>query len=147
METLKHLSHSVGQNTYHLVWKPKWCWDPFKFPIVRNVCVAAIRHAASRHGMRIIELEVMPDHVHCFVELLPSMSVSRALQLLKGFSAYKLFQHHPWLRKYFRTGHLWSPGKFFRSVGSVTAEAIKHYIAESNRGARTQQLLTRYPAL
>ncbi len=146
MNELKHLSHSVGQNTYHLIWKPKWSWDTFKFEPVRAVCAAAIRRAASRHGMRIIELEVMNDHVHCFVEVPPHISVSKALQLLKGFSAYKIFQHHPWLRKYFRTGHFWSPGKFFRSVGSVTADAIKHYIAESNRGARTQQLLTRYPA-
>ncbi|HHE36183.1 MAG TPA: IS200/IS605 family transposase, partial [Candidatus Woesearchaeota archaeon] len=35
-------------------------------------------------------------------------------------------------------GHLWSPGKFFRSVGNVTAEAIKNYIAQSNRGSAKQ---------
>ena len=139
--TLKHLSHSVGQNSFHLIWKPKWCWDPFKFKPVEYTANVAIRNAAFRHGMRIIELEVMPDHVHCFVDLPPTMSVSRALQLLKGYSSYVLFKQYPWLRKYFRTGHLWSPGKFFRSVGSVTAEAIKKYIAESNRGSRNQTIL------
>ena len=75
------------------------------------------------------------------------MSVAKALNLLKGYSAYMIFKHHPWLRRHFRTGHFWSPGKFFRSVGSVTDDAVRHYIAESNRGARTQQILTRYPAL
>ena len=57
-----------------------------------------------------------------------------------------LFEHFPWLRRYFRKGRLWSPGKFFRSVGAVTDEAIKWYIAESNRGARQQQFLERYSA-
>ena len=147
MVELKHLNHAVGQNSFHLVWRPKWNWDPFKFGPVQAVCEAAIRNAAYRSGMQIFELEGMPDHVHCFVDLPPTMSVAEALQRLKGFSALMIFKHHPWLRRYFRTGHFWSPGKFFRSVGSVTAEAIKHYIASSNRGSRNQSLLTRYPAL
>ena len=91
--------------------------------------------------------DLMPDHVHCFVEVPPTMSVSKALNLLKGYSSYKLFQKHRWLRAYFRKGHLWSPGKFFRSVGNVTAEAIKNYIAQSNRAALNQQSLNRYSAL
>ena len=144
---LKHLNHSVGQNTFHLIWKPKWARDPFKFGPVQAVCTAAIRCAASRHGMRILELEVMPDHVHCFVDIPPTLSVAEALQRLKGFSAKKLFEHHPWLRRHFRTGHLWSPGKFFRSVGSVTAETIQRYIAESNRASRQQTSLKRYHGL
>ena len=144
---LKHLSHSVGQSSFHLIWKPKWCKDPFKFEPLRNLCSAAIRRAAYRNGMRIIELEVMDDHVHCFVEIPPTLSVSQALNFLKGYSAYILFKYHPWLRRHFRTGHLWSPGKFFRSVGSVTEDVIRKYISVSNRGARKQTLLTRYPAL
>ena len=145
-QTLQHLNHSVGQNSFHFVWKPKYCWDPFKFLPVKNCCEAAIRKSCRRHGMKLIELEVMSDHVHCFVNLHPSMSVSKALQLLKGFSSKMLFEHFPWLRRYFRKGHLWSPGKFFRSVGAVTDEAIKNYIAESNRGTRQQQFLERYSA-
>ena len=146
-QNIKHLKHSVGQNSYHLIWKPKWAKDPFKFVPLRNLCTAALRKAANRHGMTILELEVMPDHVHCFVEIPPSMSVSTTLQLLKGYSSYALMKYHPWLRRHFRTGHFWSPGSFFRSVGNVTADAIRHYIAESNRGARTQTSLKRYPGL
>jgi len=147
MDALEHKSHSVGQNTFHLVWRPKWNRDPFKFGPVRAVCAAAIRRAAHQHAMRIVELEIMPDHIHCFIELPATLCVATALQLLKGYSAYMLFKHHPWLRRHFRTGHLWSPGKFFRSVGSVSADAVQNYIHASNRAARNQHLLTRYPAL
>jgi putative transposase len=144
---LTNFEHGVGQNSYHLVWKPKYAWDVFKFPWVQKDCVAILNEAALRYNMHIYELEVMQDHVHCFVEIPPTMCVSKALNLLKGFSSYKLFQKHKWLRRYFRKGHFWSPGKFFRSVGNVTAEAIKNYIAQSNRESRQQEFLTRYSAL
>jgi len=144
---VKKFAHSVGQNSYHLVWKPKYCWDCFKFPWVKQDCEKILHEAIERYGFKLYELEVMPDHVHIFVEIPPTMSVSKALNLLKGFSSYKLFRKHPWLRRYFRKGHLWSPGKFFRSVGCVTAEAIKNYIAHSNRTSQKHQLLTRYSAL
>lgn len=144
---IKNFEHGVGQNSYHLVWKPKYSWDVFKFPWMQNDCVTILHEAADRYKMHIYELEVMPDHIHLFVEIPPTMSVSKALNLLKGYSSYKLFQKHKWLRRYFRKGHFWSPGKFFRSVGNVTAEAIKNYIAQSNRQSRQQLLLTRYSAL
>ena len=146
METT-NFAHGVGQNSYHLVWKPKFSWDCFKFPWVKHDCEAILNEAASRYGLKLYELEVMPDHVHCFVEIPPIMSISKALNLLKGYSSYKLLRKQPWLRAYFRRGHFWSPGKFFRSVGNVTAEAIKNYISESNRNTRQQQLLTGYSAL
>ena len=146
MET-KNFSHGVGQNSFHLVWKPKYSWDLFKFPWVKNDCEAIIREAALRYKLEVFELEVMPDHIHLFVDIPPTMSVCKALNLVKGYSSFKLFRKHKWLRRYFRKGHLWSPGKFFRSVGNVTAEAIKNYIAESNRFAKQQKTLTRYHGL
>jgi 5-methylcytosine-specific restriction enzyme subunit McrC len=42
-----------------------------------------------------------------------------------------MFKLHPELRKRYWGGSLWSSGKFFRSVGNVTADTIKHYIKES----------------
>ena len=144
---LTNFAHGVGQNSYHLVWKPKYAWDCFKFPWVQKDCTAILTEAALRYDLKLYELEVMPDHVHVFVEVPPTMSVSKALNLLKGYSSFKLFRKYPWLRNYFRKGHLWSPGKFFRSVGAVTAEAIQNYIAQSNRAVKNQQILSRYSAL
>ena len=131
MQGLNNFNHGVGQNTYHLVWKPKYAKDPFKFDLVRYDCEQFLHEIALKYHCDIIELKVMPDHVHLFVGIPPTMSVSKALQLFKGISSYKLFRQHPWLRKHFRSGHLWSPGKFFRSVGNVTAETIQHYITQS----------------
>ncbi len=64
------------------------------------------------------------------------MSVSTALQILKGASARSFFKKCTKWKAFFaldgqRKPHLWSPGKFFRSVGSVTAEVIEEYIKYS----------------
>jgi len=128
---LKSFKHAFGQNAFHFVWKPKYARDPFKFELVRIDCEIFIREAAQKHGFKIYELHIAVDHVHLFVEMPTTMSVSRALQLFKGYSAFKLFRKHPWLRNHFRTGHFWSPGKFFRSVGNTTSEAVAHYINSS----------------
>ena len=128
---LKSFKHSFGQNAFHFVWKCKYAHYPMKFYGVRMDCEFFIRQAAYRHGFKIYELHIAVDHIHLFVEMPTTMSVSRALQLFKGYSAFKLLKKHPWLRKIFQKGHFWSPGKFFRSVGNTTTEAVQHYITSS----------------
>jgi putative transposase len=58
---------------------------------------------------------------------------------LKGVSSYRLFKLHPELKERYWGGSLWSSGKFFRSVGNVTADTIAHYIKES-QGKRKQRI-------
>ena len=94
-------SHGVGQNAFHLVCapvgaclqaKPKYAKDPFKFVDVRGHCEIFLREIAQENRMEVFELQVETDHVHMFVNLQPTMSISKALQLLKGGSAYRLFR-------------------------------------------------------
>ncbi|MFH1586218.1 MAG: IS200/IS605 family transposase [archaeon] len=128
---LKSRKHSFGQNAFHFVWKIKYARDPFKFYGLRMDCEFFLRQVAYRQKCKIYELHIAVDHIHLFVELPPTLSVSKALQLFKGYSAFQLFKKHPWLRRHFRKGHFWSPGKFFRSVGNTTTEAVQHYIVSS----------------
>ena len=125
---LKHSKHAVGQNCYHLVWKPKYSVPIFNSTTYRKVCEGAIRQVAINYGLDIHELQVMKDHVHLFVDLPPTMPVSKALQLFKGISSRMLRRQFSFLRKH---KHLWSPGKFFRSVGNVTSDVIQNYIKYS----------------
>jgi len=97
----------------------------------------ALHEVAQRWKIKIYQLEVMQDHVHIFVEIPTTMTVSMAFQYLKGGSARIFFKRCTiWKRYCSRFGssepHLWSPGKFFRSVGSVTAEVVESYIKNSN---------------
>jgi len=105
--------------------------DPFKFEKLRILCEEVLRDIVSQYGFEIYELNIQPDYIHLFVEIPYAMSVSKALQLFKGISAYRILKQHTCLRRYFRKGRFWSPGKFFRSVGNVTSETIQHYISQS----------------
>lgn len=125
---LEASNHGVGQNCYHLVWKPKYALDLFKSTHYRKVCEGAIKQVAINYKMHIHELQVKPDHVHLFVDLPSTMSVSKAFQLFKGISSRMLRRAFSLLRKH---KHLWSPGKFYRSVGNVTADVIQNYIKHS----------------
>ena len=125
---LKHKNHAVGQNCYHLVWKTKYSMAIFKSTTYRKVCEGALRQIAVNYGFHIYELQVMPDHIHLFVDLPSTISVSKALQLFKGISSRMLRRQFSFLRE---EKYLWSPGKFFRSVGNVTADVIQNYIKYS----------------
>jgi len=107
-------------------------WSSGKFfRSVGNVTIDTIRHYIE-------ESEVMDDHVHLFLEFHPSTSLSDVVQRLKGGSAYRLFGLHPELKKRYWGGNLWSSGKFFRSVGNVTIDTIRHHIEESQRKPKAE---------
>ena len=101
----------------------------------KKLCEEILREVAERHNIKITELSVMPDHVHTVVGVPPTMSVSKALQLLKGASSNELFKRKPNFRLRYPKGHLWSPGKFYRSVGDTDAETAIQYV----RDQRLQQ--------
>jgi len=125
---LNRFAHSVGQNAYHLVWKPKYGYSRFSSDHFRSVCEGTIKLIALQYGFKVYELQVMPDHIHLFVECPPTICVSKALQLFKGISSRILRRNFSYLRRY---KCLWSPGKFFRSVGNVTSDTITAYIKQS----------------
>ena len=123
-------AHACGQNSFHLVWKPK---DAYSILVgeIKTQCEEVLRQVVQDYGYAIHALEVMPDHIHLFLSFKPNVSVSDVFHKLKGISARKLFEVFPQLRKRYWGGHLWSRGKFYRSVGSTTDRAVKIYIEHS----------------
>ena len=123
-------SHSIGQNMYHLEWCPKYRYNMFKRESNKKLCETVLHEVAKRHNIEITELSVMSDHIHVVVCIPPTMSVSKALQFLKGASARELFKIKPNFRCRYPKGHLWSPGKFYRSVGDADAETVLQYVRD-----------------
>jgi len=58
----------------------------------------------------------------------PSLSVSRAVQSLKGKSYHKMLAEFPQLKKKYWGEHLWARGYWVASNGNVTGEVWKAYI-------------------
>jgi putative transposase len=107
----------------------------FKQEENKKLCEEVLHEVAKRHKIKIAELSVMSDHIHTVVGIPPTMSVSKALQLLKGASSRELFKRKPHFRCRYSKGHFWSPGKFYRSVGDTDAETVLQYV----RDQRLQQ--------
>ena len=121
-------SHRIGQSVYHFEWCPKYRYQMFKKEENKKLCENILEEIAQRHGIILIEMAVMPDHVHLITDILPTMSISQAFHLLKGASSYELFKRQPKFRLRYPRGHFWSPGKFYRTVGDADAETAINYV-------------------
>lgn len=111
----------------HIVWCPKYR---------RKVLVDAIEkrfkkllyEKSAELGLTIHALEVMPDHVHLFIEHDPTRCVAEIVNRLKGYTSRILRQEFASLRS--RLPTLWSRSYFASSVGAVSEAAIRKYIDE-----------------
>jgi REP-associated tyrosine transposase len=112
---------------YHVVWCPKYR-RPVLVGAVADRLRALLGEKAVELGMTIHALEVMPEHVHLFVESDPTRCVAEIVNRLKGFTSRVLRQEHPSLRS--RLPTLWNRSYFAASIGHVSAATIERYIAE-----------------
>ena len=126
--------HGVGENKYHLEWCPKYRHEAMKDVQTAEEMTTILLEIAADKGIVVDKIVVDSDHVHLFVALPLWMSVSTALQYLKGISAHRIYILHPEFREeMFRKGSFWSPGHFSRSVSSITEETVKDYIDKHDR--------------
>ena len=80
--------------------------------------------------MRIYAGAINRDHVHLLIGIPPNVSVSRAVQSLKGKSSHRLLSEFASLRKRYWGQHLWARGYWVASSGNVTDEVWQKYIEE-----------------
>ena len=111
----------------------------FKKEEQKNLITACVRRAASLHEIKIIVISVMPEHIHCEVQVPLSMSASMAVQILKGLSAKLFFEYNEKARLRYPRGHLWSRGKFASSVGFVQEERVRNYILNQEEHHRLKR--------
>jgi putative transposase len=112
---------------YHLVWCPKYR-RPVLVDAVADRLKALIDQKAAELDMTVHALEVMPDHVHLFVESDPTRCVAEIVNRLKGYTSRVLRQEFASLRS--RLPTLWSRSYYAGSVGHVSAATMERYIAE-----------------
>jgi putative transposase len=124
----QHTNSTVRESLWHVMFCTKYRYDMFTKFKYKNLCEASIRKAATKHNIEIIELEVMPDHVHLLIRLPPMLSIEKAIMILKGGSAYIFFRNHKKARLRYPQGHLWSKGKFYTTVGYTDLPSTLDYI-------------------
>ncbi|MDG7018200.1 MAG: IS200/IS605 family transposase [Nitrososphaerota archaeon] len=120
-ETKVHFMH------YHFVWSPKYR-RPVLVGKVEERLKGLIWEKAAEMGYHIIALEVMPDHVHLFLQADPTISPNKIVGMMKGYSSRVLRQEFPEFRS--RLPTLWTRSYFVSTHGHVSSETIKRYVEE-----------------
>ena len=129
MKDSKRGGHTVWDCKYHVVWTTK-----YRYPVLGGAvglrCRELLREISRSHEMRIYAGALNRDHVHLLIGIPPQLSVSRAVQYLKGKSSHKLLSEYESLRKRYWGQHLWGRGYWVTSSGNVTDDMWKQYIED-----------------
>jgi putative transposase len=115
---------------YHIVWCPKYRRKVLVRPVDSRL-KALLREKAAALAVTIHQMEVMPDHVHVFVEAGPTICVAEIVNGLKGFTSHALREEFPFLKS--RLPTLWSRSYYAGTVGSVSEAVVRKYI-EAQKG-------------
>ncbi len=110
---------------YHIVFCPKYRRKVLDDAI--SVRLKEIIHGvASDTESEVIELEVMPDHVHLLCEVDPQFGIAKFVRLVKGRSSHVLRTEFPSLKR--RLPTLWTNSWFCSTVGGAPLAIVKQYI-------------------
>ncbi len=120
------LAHTRWECKYHIVFAPKYRRQVIYGKIREDIC-ETLKTLCTRKGVEIIEAEWCPDHIHMFVRIPPSLSVSSFVGYLKGKSALMIFERHANLKYKYGNRHFWRRGYYVDMVGK-NAKKIEEYI-------------------
>ena len=87
-----------------------------------------LRETADRHQFSILEMEVMPDHVHLLIDCNPRYGIMQCVKDLKRESASMIRKEFPAMKS--RLPCMWTRSTFIASVGAVSLETVKKYIED-----------------
>ncbi len=130
MKDMRSNNNVVYICRYHVVFCPKYRRKVLTPPIDERL-KTILAEQIERWGQDLIELEVMPDHVHLLVGCDPQFGIHRLVKLLKGHSSHALRAEFPALKR--RLPSLWTNSYFVSTVGGMTRETLNRYV-ESQKG-------------
>ena len=110
------LAHTKWLCKYHIVFTPKYRRKVI-YNQYRNSLREILRRLCEYKGVKIIERELMADHVHMLVLIPPKIAVSSFMRYLKGKSTIMIFDKHANLKYKFENRHFWSEGYYVSTVG------------------------------
>lgn len=129
MVTKTHsLAHTKWLCKYHIVFIPKYRRKVI-YNQYRNSLREILRRLCEYKGVKIIDGELMADHVHMLVLIPPKISVSSFMGYLKGKSALMMLYKHANLKYKFGNRHFGSEGYYVSTVG-LNEATVKKYICE-----------------
>jgi len=120
----KTVVYNIG---YHLIWCSK-----YRRKVLTGDAETRLKELlaekAGQIDIEIVQMEIMPDHVHLFVKATPVNSPHYIVQQLKGYTSRLLRQEFPSLKS--RLPSLWTRSYYCESVGHISEETVLKYIED-----------------
>ena len=119
--------YSAFRLYFHFVWVTKRRL-PLLVDDIKNAVGQAIIEQCQKYKYKILEMAVMPDHVHILLSLKPMDCLPDVARYLKGYSSYMV-------NREFKSDDLeaiidWTDGYSVDSVGRSELPRIRRYIAK-----------------
>lgn len=112
---------------YHIIFCPKYRRKILTAGIDKRLKELIIEKQKD-YSYSVLEMEIMPDHVHLLLDVNPQVGVLQVISKIKGFTAHELRKEFPSLKS--RLPCLWTRSKFVSTVGAVSLETVKQYIED-----------------
>ncbi len=140
MTELRSNHNVVYRCAYHVAWCPKYrrkvltSLDPSvgcppipgdPGPVDARLS-EIIRGTIEDDHAELLEVEVMPDHVHLLVGVDPQFGIHRLVKHIKGRSSRLLRMEFPSLTR--RLPTLWTNSYFVATVGEAPLEMVEQYV-------------------
>ena len=132
MDDVNNLSHTTWNCKYHIVFAPKFRRKVF-YQEKRTDIGKILRQLCEWKGVKIIEAEVCPDHIHILVEIPPKYSVLGVMGYLKGKSSLMIFEKYANLKYKYGNRQFWCRGYYVDTAGKNSkkiAEYIRNQLEE-----------------
>ena len=123
---INSLEHTKWRCQYHIVFAPKYRRMEV-YGKIRKDIGQILRKLCEQKGVKIIEAEACPDHIHMLIEIPPKYSVSQIMGFLKGKSSLMIFDRHANLKYKYGNRHFWARGYYVDTVGR-NKKQIQEYI-------------------
>lgn len=134
------LSHTTWNCKYHIVFAPKYRRKVF-YGEKREEIGKILRELCEWKGVKLLNAEACPDHIHMLVEIPPKISVSNFMGFLKGKSSVIIYQKWGNLKYQYRSRSFWCRGYYVDTTGKNTKK-IDEYISNQLKEDRMTEQLT-----
>lgn len=129
-----HLSHCVYHCQYHIVIVTKYRKKIFNEGVFAYFDHKLAEITEHYPLIKFIKVNHDQDHLHLLVSIPPTISVGKAVGLIKQNTAKSLKQKFPFIKEiYWGTDSVWSESYFVSTVG-INEEVIQKYI--ENQGQK-----------
>ena len=115
---------------YHFVFCPRYRRKIFLNSQVEERFKTLVREICDELEIEVIAMECDKDHVHLFLNTLPTFSPTDIMAKIKGVTSKKLREEFPHLQ---HLPSLWTRSYFVSTAGNVSSETIRHYVENQKK--------------